>query len=155
MNTKPIKRDAALQPLSRQHHSGLLFCWKIRAGLIKLIEIERIKEYTDWYFKHHLLPHFELEEKHLFPILGNQNELTKRALSEHRKIKRLHQKKDDIIKNISLIEELLESHIRFEERVLFNKIQEIATDKELELIHSIHEEQEVVQEWEDQFWMVF
>jgi len=36
---KPIKRDKVLQPLSHDHHQGLLLCWKIRTGIKKGIEL--------------------------------------------------------------------------------------------------------------------
>ena len=35
---KPIKRHKAIQPLSREHHQGLLLCWKIGKGFEKGIE---------------------------------------------------------------------------------------------------------------------
>ena len=31
--TKPLKRNPNLVPLSREHHYGLLFCWKLKQGL--------------------------------------------------------------------------------------------------------------------------
>src|SRR5690606_36276296 len=67
---KPIKRDENIQPFSREHHHGLLLSWKIKTGFKKNLELERIKRYTDWFYKNQLLPHFEAEEKYLFPILG-------------------------------------------------------------------------------------
>jgi hypothetical protein len=48
--TKPLKRHAALQPLSREHHHGLLLGWKIRTGLSNGAPLERIKAYADWFF---------------------------------------------------------------------------------------------------------
>ena len=30
---KPLKRSKELAPLSREHHDGLLFAWKIKQGL--------------------------------------------------------------------------------------------------------------------------
>ena len=63
MKTVPIKRSIALQPLSREHHHGLLLCWKIRTGLKKGIDIDRIKKYSDWFFKNSLLTHFNIEEE--------------------------------------------------------------------------------------------
>ncbi|WP_241739476.1 hypothetical protein [Aestuariibaculum marinum] len=33
---KPLKRHKALQPLSREHHYGLLLTWKIRTGFKKI-----------------------------------------------------------------------------------------------------------------------
>lgn len=85
-----------------------------------------------------LKPHFEIEEQFVFPILGNENELVKQALAEHRKLKRLFENKEDLRKSISLIEEELEMHIRFEERVLFHEIQVRATRKEIKKIALTH-----------------
>ena len=151
----PIKRDEFLKPLSRDHHHGLLLCWKIRTGFKKQVEISRIKSYSDWFYKNHLLPHFEVEEKYVFPILGNDHELVKKALSEHRKLRRLFEDGDDVPKNLGKIEENLEAHIRFEERILFNEIQNIASPKELEEMEAKHSGTSAtcsVDEWGDEFW---
>ncbi len=43
---KPQKRHIALQPLSREHHQGLLLSWKIRKGLSRKIEFDRIQNYV-------------------------------------------------------------------------------------------------------------
>lgn len=152
---EPIHRNEALQPLSREHHQGLLLCWKIRTGFSKKIEISLIKSYADWFYKNHLLLHFEVEEKHVFSILGNDHELVKRALAEHRKLRRLFENETEVTKSLGLIEELLESHIRFEERVLFNEIQKIATQKELEemeLMHAGLDSGKEPAEWKQEFW---
>ena len=74
----PIKRHESLKSLSHDHHHGLLLCWKIRTGFKKQIEINRIKFYTDWFFRNHLSPHFDLEEKYVFPVLGQEHELVKK-----------------------------------------------------------------------------
>lgn len=74
-------------------------------------------------FEHHIHPHFEMEETHLFPILGNSSPLIKKARAQHQRLRRLFNDINDIEKSLSLIEEELERHIRFEERVLFNEIQ--------------------------------
>ena len=93
------------------------------------------------------------EEKHIFPILGNEHELVKRALAEHRRLMRLFEAENDWVKNIHLIEEELESHIRFEERVLFNEIQEVATLEQLEQVSIHHTEEKFVDNVEDAFWI--
>jgi len=152
MKTKPIKRNKLLQPISREHHQSLLLCWKIRTGFSKGVEAARIKKYTDWFFENHIQPHFEVEEKYIFPILGNEHELVKKALSDHRRLKRLFENEEEIEKSLSLIEEELESHIRFEERVLFNEIQEIATEEQLKLISEKHTEEKFQENTEDEFW---
>lgn len=141
-----------MQPLSRDHHHGLLLCWKIRTGFSKGVDTQRIKHYADWFFGHHALPHFELEEKFIFPILGNENELVKKALAEHRRLIRLFTETDDIPKCLSLIEEELEQHIRFEERVLFNEIQKVATEEQLKIILKQHTDEKFNDNTDDEFW---
>ena len=148
----PIKRHEALKPLSREHHHGLLLCWKIREGIKKDVDVERMKRYTDWFLKNYLIPHFEAEEKHVFPVLGDNDVMVKRALAEHRRLKRLFRKKKDIFKTLNLIEEELESHIRFEERVLFNEIQQKASPEELEEIEKHHHGIKFSDDYEDEFW---
>ncbi|MDQ6532088.1 hemerythrin domain-containing protein, partial [Flavobacterium sp. LHD-85] len=49
---------------------------------------ERIKNYADWYYSNELAPYFEIEEEYIFPILGMENEIIKKALTLHRRIKK-------------------------------------------------------------------
>ncbi|WP_026452358.1 hemerythrin domain-containing protein [Aequorivita capsosiphonis] len=149
---KPIKRHEALKPLSRQHHFGLLFSWKLRKGFGKNIEIERIQKYAKWFYEHEIKPHFKDEEKYLFPIMEEGNELVERALKEHRRIKRLFHDTKDPEKSLHRLEEELDAHIRFEERVLFNEIQKVATEAQLEKIEEIHSELEKTPDYSDPFW---
>lgn len=153
MNTKktPIKRHPSLKPFSRDHHYGLLLGWKIREGFRRNVELKRMKKYTDWFFVNYLKPHFEAEEKYMFPVLPEDNKLIKRAISEHRKLEKLFKDKDDIKRALSLIEEKLDEHIRFEERTLFQEIQEIATEDQLQKIEEIHETLPE-DNWKDEFW---
>ena len=148
---KPQKRHKALQPLSREHHHGLLLSWKIRAGFSKNVKPERMKTYADWFFKTHLIPHFELEEEHIFTILEADNDLVKRALADHRRLKRLFAE-EDITTALSNIEEVLDAHIRYEERVLFPEIQKAATEAQLDHIEKIHHEEGFVDNLDDEFW---
>ncbi|GGK13312.1 hypothetical protein GCM10007962_04510 [Yeosuana aromativorans] len=152
MQNKIQKRHKALQNLSREHHHGLLLSWKIRTGFNKNIEANRIKVYADWFFKTHLIPHFELEETHIFTILKSDNELVKKALSDHRRLKRLFTSTGDDTKTLNKIEEELEQHIRFEERILFPEIQKVATAEQLSLIESIHQPDDFEDNLNDVFW---
>ena len=151
-NKKPIKRHPALQPVSREHHQGLLLCWKIRTGLAKKVEISRIKTYVDWFYEHHILPHFRMEESTIFPVLGNNHELVRRALTEHRRLKMLFEERTEVDESLRRLEKELEAHIRFEERVLFNEIQNAATPKELEEIKRVHVEEDFRENTSDLFW---
>lgn len=148
----PIKRITELQPLSRDHHHGLLLCWKIRTGLKKNVAPERIKKYLDWFWLNHLKTHFEIEEQYVFTILDNENELVKQALAEHRRLKRMFENGNDIYKSLSLIEEVLEAHIRFEERILFNEIQKVATNEQLKQIEAHHINDHFCENTADEFW---
>lgn len=149
---KPIKRHIVLQPISREHHHGLLLSWKIRQGFSFGIAPERMKKYTDWFWENHLQAHFEFEENYIFPILDKEHPLIKRALREHRRLKRLFMATDKIERNISLIEEELVAHIRFEERVLFKEVEAVATTEQLKRIEQEHSKP-IVEEWEDKFWV--
>ncbi len=149
---KPIKRHKALQPLSRQHHFGLLFSWKIRKGFSKNIDIDRMQEYAKWFYEHEIKPHFRDEEKYLFPILEEDNELVERALKEHRRIMRLFNDIKNPEKSLNCLEEELDAHIRFEERILFNEIQKVATETQLEKIEKIHNGIEKSPDYHDPFW---
>jgi len=150
---KPIKRLTALQPISREHHHGLLLSWKIREGLKRNIEPARIKQYTDWFWKNHLQQHFEFEEKYIFPILGKADKMVNRAKKEHGRLRRLFISPERVEINLSLIEEELVAHIRFEERVLFNEIQKVANKEQLALLESSHQQLPDPETWEDEFWL--
>lgn len=153
MKHKPLKRHKALQPLSREHHQGLLLSWKIRTGFKKNIEPERIKTYANWFFENHLVPHFEIEETLIFPILKPDHELIKRGLEEHRRLKRLFTQTENDTKTLIKIEEELEQHIRFEERILFPEIQKVATDAQLLHVEKVHQPNSFEDNLVDAFWV--
>ncbi|WP_421812422.1 hemerythrin domain-containing protein [Flagellimonas sp.] len=148
----PIKRHKALQGVSREHHHGLLLCWKIRTGLAKNISPDRIKTYVDWFFDVYLRPHFELEENHIFPILSHDHPWVKKALADHRRLTRLFTSTDHGIKTLGQIEEELERHIRFEERQLFNEIQQLANEAQLNIIAKHHNDEKFNDNTDDPFW---
>jgi hypothetical protein len=147
-----MKRIEELKPFSREHHHSLLLSWKIRAGFSKGVEVERIKKYTDWFFPKYIESHFREEEAYIFPILGEENPMVKKALSQHRRLEKLFKDSKNPEKSLSLAEEELEKHIRFEERKLFMEIQEIATPEELEHIDKMHDKQKFQENTEDEFW---
>lgn len=155
-SSNPSKRIDELVPLSHDHHHALRLSLKIRTGFKKGIDPARIKKHTDWFYKSYLIPHFKIEEKYIFPILGQGSELIKRAITEHRKLERLFSATKEVEKNLVLIAERLESHIRFEERVLFNEIQKVATRPQLQEIYKVHNSthfnEEFNEKWDDEFW---
>jgi len=149
---KPLKRHKSLQPFSREHHHTLLLSWKIRTGFHKNIDLQRIKTYVDWFYENHIKTHFDLEEKYIYPILDSDHEYIKKAIAEHRRLQRLFEDKSDIERSLSLLEEELEQHIRFEERVLFPEVQKFATEEQLRLIDQHHNEVGFQENIADRFW---
>jgi len=137
--------------LKEEHHIILELCYRIRIGLLHRVQIKRIKIYTDLFYHEYLKPHFELEEKYIYSVFEKDNLLIKRAISEHRRLKRLFENSDSIEESLSLIEEVLENHVRFEEHVLFPGLKERIENKTIVLV--MPELPEVSFEWPDRFWV--
>lgn len=148
------KRNKLLLPLNREYDHSLSLCWKIRRGFKQSVPPERIKAYTDWFFKNNLAPHFAMEEDFIFPLLGKNNSLVKKALTDHRRLTRLFEDRLDIERSLSLIEEELERHMRFEKQKLLTEIQKTASAKELDLIMKIYSESMQYEDWGDPFWEI-
>ncbi len=155
----PIKRKEALLRFSREHHYGLLLIWKIREGLKKNIAPERISDFILYFFEHDLKSHFQKEEIDLFARIDGNNELVKTALKEHQQLTGMIEELRKDKKNTELITKFsdeLDKHIRFEERTLFNEIQNTLSDKDLIELEATHQlkPHDVSDEWEDKFWII-
>lgn len=149
---KPIKRHSSLQPLSRDHHHGLLFCWKIRAGIKRHIEIDRLQKHIKWFWNEHLIEHFAEEEQMVFPILDAEHPHIIKALEEHRQLKSLFGAESYDVQSLDELQKKLDEHIRFEERVLFNEIQEQATPEQLKVVEAHNAAEGDEEEYEDDYW---
>lgn len=151
-STTPIKRASELKAFSHDHHHALLLCWKIKTGMVKNIELKRIKEYVNWFYQNHLQTHFELEEKYIFSILEADNEHIQQAMKEHKRLRDLFETGSDLETNLKCIEKELEAHIRFEERILFAEIQKSATKTQLETIEEMHTKEAFIENKDADFW---
>ena len=153
-NMLPQKRHTSLQPLSREHHQALLLCWKFRQGFSKGVEPERMKKYAEWFWTSYLAPHFKAEEKTFFPILDKEHPGIIKALKQHKQLEAMfHSSDSDIAYTLRQIAFELEQHIRFEERELFNDIQESASPAQLEELAKLHTEEKFEENIEDMFWV--
>jgi hemerythrin-like domain-containing protein len=154
---KPIKRSVQLQPLSREHHDGLLFVWKLKQGLENKTSSERLKDYTGWYWRHHIKPHFFQEEKILIPLMKADHPMAVQLKREHEYIRELiltidnEPDKHDFIR----LANLLESHIRFEERELFQYLeQNLSTEQLIDIFEKLEVHPvSCTEEWKDEFWV--
>lgn len=152
MNSIQRKRNKTLQFLQQEQDHGMKFCWKIRQGFKKEVEPERISKYSHWFFRNNLLPHFSVEEDFIFPLLEVNSPIIKRAVTDHRRLKRLFEDNSNIERSLSLIEEELEDYFRFEKFKLIYEIQNSVSDRKLDLIMKIHCESLSYEDWGDEFW---
>jgi hemerythrin-like domain-containing protein len=154
--SNPIKRSVQLAPLSREHHDGLLFAWKIKQGLEKNASIDTMRKYTLWYWKHHIKPHFYQEEKILIPYLPEGNPMGIRLKDEHSHIRELIIEIDAEAdkRHLQLLCDLITQHIRFEERELFVYLEELLKPDQLDQVLKELEEHPLgMEEWKDEFWI--
>ena len=153
----PIKRHQALVSFSKDPHFGLLLVWKIRQGLAKAVNNERISNYVFFFFKEDLEKHFKEEEQLLFCKLPSDDVLRKHAEKDHQTIYNLigniGKKKDDA-NLLNHFANVLEKHIRFEERELFNHLQNNIAAENLEKIADLfsNDNKAVNDSWKDIFW---
>ena len=152
----PIKRSPQLAPLSREHHDGLLFAWKIKQGLENKTPVDTLRSYSLWYWRHHIKPHFFQEEKILIPYLPDHHPMAVRLKEEHDHIRELILGLDEEgdTRTLMILADLVSAHIRFEERELFNYLEEILTPEKLNAIFLKLEEHPLKDvEWENEFWI--
>ena len=158
MENKPIKRNEHIKKLSKDHHSGLLFCWKIRQGIKHEVATERIKKYAGYFWSNHLAEYFKEEEVILFSPL--KDELVQKAIDDHKQIK--HQLDElldgstaDPKTGLAQLANLIDDHIRYEERELFPHLEKVLSEKQLEEIGRKLDAQPspLTDDFEDQFWI--
>ena len=155
-NIQPIKRSPELAPLSREHHDGLLFAWKLRRGLANATPVETLRNYCVWYFKNQIKQHFHQEEDVLLKYIPADHAMAIQLKSEHDNIRELilsiSQKPDTI--TIGMLADFITRHIRFEERIFFNYLEQNLSAVQLNDISSQLEDEPVCsKEWGDVFWI--
>ena len=153
-----MKRNKNLVNLSSEHHDGLVISLRIKKALEKLDNQTIIINYIKHLWSS-LNNHFKQEESNFlaYNCIDSKNELIKRMLDEHKQFEILVQnlsesktKKEDLTK----FAELLNDHIRFEERELFPFIEESLSEEELKQIGINIEEthQPLDKNWGPKFW---
>jgi hemerythrin-like domain-containing protein len=157
MDTKPIRRNINLLQLSKDHHLSLLFCWKIRQGIKKNADKDRMIQYVSYFWSHHMEQHFREEEEILFQPL--QDDKVKRAIEEHRQIRSAvtdlidHPVKNNTTTELSVLADKVDQHVRYEERTLFPHLEKNLSDAQLVAIGSALKEQPLLPDvYEDEFW---
>jgi hemerythrin-like domain-containing protein len=157
MKTQPIKRSENIMPLSRDHHSGLLFCWKIKQGIKNGIPFWRINKYINFFWDKHLSTHFVEEEILLFSLLNAP--VVMRAKEEHvvltELFARIKMQGLDNGNMYLLFVDMLSQHIRFEERDVFPYLEKELPSASLSCIgtflNKLHEKP-FEDTYTDEFW---
>ena len=129
-----MKRDANLVPLSRQHFRALVLCMRIHRKRAQrgVLQREMLSLYAE-----DVRFHFQAEEKFLFPAARRLPEaapLVRELLAEHKKLRRAFTAaRRRTLKSAELTRfaDLLEAHIRKEERRLFEECQKQMSEKAL------------------------
>lgn len=135
-----MKRHPQLQPLSRQHHNGLLMVLLLKKGVAKAAYLPVMNQFIIDNWQMELKYHFEMEETILLPALkrsGFDSKLTERLLQEHHNIRTIIEKSRENVGGIDTIIDFytqLENHIRFEEKELFPAAERCLTEKKLQQI---------------------
>ena len=159
MLKNPINRSEHIKRLSQEHHFSLLFCWKVRQGLKTNVAGERIRKYVQYFWQQHLQPHFQVEEKILFAPIKNRQ--IQRARNEHKYIR---QEIEDLPnypenkerKTLAKIADMVDEHVRYEERELFPYLEGKLSEEQLEKIGRLIQKHHssLQDKYEDQFWNI-
>lgn len=147
-----IKPNMTIHEACAKHHKTLFFCSNIRDGIDHNIALDRIVKYVNWYGEQILFPKMIIEEELLFKILSEDHYLVKRAIKEHRRLRRLFKIGTNPMKNLIYIEEELDLHIRFEEKNILSEIEKMASAKELKLINDALNQLPTNADYADPFW---
>jgi hemerythrin-like domain-containing protein len=160
MIRKPITRNEHIKKLSRDHHFSLLFCWKLRQGLKNNLEPQRIGEYVQYFWQQNLQPHFKEEEKILFAAIKDRQ--VQRAINEHKQIRQQIQDlannsgKNDTLKTLARIADMVDDHVRYEERTLFPHLEKKLNKEQLKNIGEQIQKYSspLIDQYEDEFWNI-
>lgn len=134
-----------MKPLSRQHHEGLILAQIIKKGAPAYKGLphttEELRKHVASKFENELTPHFYIEEEILFDFLRQKKDLPQEISSMIHEIVEEHHKIGELVEEIETSDNpipamddlghLLESHIRKEERQLFQLIQDYLGEAEM------------------------
>ncbi len=125
-----MKREQQLQPLSHQHHNGLMAALLLKKGVEKQADTTVMDDFIVSVWNAELRNHFIKEEVYLHPHvlqIPSLMEKYEQMKTEHHQIRHLIdaiRNEDSNVTRIIDFYTLLEKHIRFEERELFPFIEE-------------------------------
>lgn len=141
-----MKRDKRLHSLSWDHQHGLAFAQEIKKALANRdhTSIEQSVEALEKFWNGELQQHLQAEEEILLPVVRTKGEAFRSeievVLNEHRELSRLFLdvthgiNAEGIRQGLRQFAELLIRHIRFEEGILFPRVEKALGDSELDRV---------------------
>ena len=148
----PIKRSQQLAPFSREHHEALVFIQRVKQGLKNGTAFAILRDYINWFWTNSLKNHFDKEEQLLLPQLSAGDNLGLQLIKEHQDIRNIVSKELSEMQ-IVLFADILNAHIRFEERVLFPHIERSIPLNALNMIfEQLDHPIECATSWKNKFW---
>lgn len=143
-----MKRHASLIPLSHDHHMTLLLAQVIKKDAPAYPGMSKNPNdkagYIKTHYETHLVKHFEKEEKILFPFVKGRDKeidaLIEELIKDHREIAKnilSINEAPDLVEHLNGLGELMDQHIRKEERVLFERIPELFSEEELKSLEKL------------------
>ena len=142
-----MKRDEALAPLSREHHSSLILAQLLKKDAPAYNELptepwDKAK-YAQQQFNELIKKHFSKEEEMLNMVKDSHAEVTILAAEikdEHKQLTALFASltnTDNLVNTMDILAVTLQNHIRKEERLLFPLLQQHCSAEQLEQIHEL------------------
>jgi len=143
-----------MEKISKDHHASLLFCWKLRQGIKYHVAVGRLVQYVQYFWANHFSTHFKEEEEFLFKPL--KDEVVQKAINDHQKIKTFIDQatiaetgNNDLL--VQLVE-LVDQHVRYEERILFPHLEKKLSGEQLETIGKRINTEPLMDNYQDNFW---
>jgi hemerythrin-like domain-containing protein len=134
-------RNKNLIPLSHQHQRALALCVRIdRAQPIRDTDLDAWQAEIEQHFEQEIKLHFAAEEVELFPAARRFTELIPLVdglVADHGALRELFKQAESralSAEDLLAFAQQLSAHIRKEERLLFERMQQVMTAEELSLL---------------------
>jgi hemerythrin-like domain-containing protein len=155
-----MKRHDQLKTLSWEHHDGLVVAFRLQQGLKNGISLKILKKYILHVWNTALRHHFWQEEEIINPHLEQSKQglqIKKQMMADHHAFRGLI---DDLEQNsartdqIGEFADILNRHIRFEERQLFPFVETNTSQTELEKMGAFLRDHHLTKrhDWQPIFW---
>jgi hemerythrin-like domain-containing protein len=119
-----MKRSAALVPLGHDHHRALEAALRLRRATGETLA-DALEGFREFWDHHQEKRHFEIEEELVLPRLAGDEQwdgMAGRIRREHERIRTLAEVVGTV-EEAHVLGELLNDHVRFEERELFELLE--------------------------------